>query len=246
MAAMGTRLFNRLNRETMLNFLKRHLHHKDPKTSQKLELEISTRCSVRCPLCPRTNPWMGDRSWDNGFIDFDVIEKFLHKSPNLKRLIFCGGYGDPIYHPDFIQIIKTLAIKFPERSLYVETNGSYMKESWWESLGRATSENHKFSFSIDGLKDTNPIYRVNADWDSIISGVKTFRLYHKGKIQWKWILFRHNQHQVEEAYRLSKKLGFDSFKLVQSERHTAESRPTLDVADLHQKIKEIRLQESVQ
>ena len=32
----------------------------------------------------------------------------------------------------------------------------------------------KINFSIDGLADTNPTYRVNANWDKVIENVKTF------------------------------------------------------------------------
>ena len=35
---------------------------------------------------------------------------------------------------------------------------------------------------------------------------------------WKYIVFKHNQHQIEEARELSKQWGFDQFQLEQSDR----------------------------
>ena len=35
---------------------------------------------------------------------------------------------------------------------------------------------------------------------------------------WKMIVFRHNQHQVEQAMSLAGELGFDDFKLIRSNR----------------------------
>jgi len=40
----------------------------------------------------------------------------------------------------------------------------------------------------------------------------------KCQMQWKFIVFKHNQHQISEANTLSKKLGFDKFKLEKSDR----------------------------
>ena len=38
------------------------------------------------------------------------------------------------------------------------------------------------------------------------------------KMIWQFIPFKHNQHQILEAGNLSKELGFDEFKLTQSDR----------------------------
>jgi sulfatase maturation enzyme AslB (radical SAM superfamily) len=54
------------------------------------------------------------------------------------------------------------------------------------------------TFSIDGLEDTNKIYRINSEWESIMNGFNTIKKYGI-KTVWKFIVFRHNQHQIEEA-----------------------------------------------
>ena len=40
----------------------------------------------------------------------------------------------------------------------------------------------------------------------------------KCRLQWKYIVFKHNQHQIKQAKELSVELGFDSFKLEHSDR----------------------------
>ena len=62
------------------------------------------------------------------------------------------------------------------------------------------------SFSIDGLEDTNHLYRQDVEWDKIMERAKKF-IGAGGRAEWKFIIFRHNQHQVEEARSLSKELG---------------------------------------
>lgn len=209
------------------------------KTVPNLEIEISTRCPVKCPLCPRTNPSPEDKGWNTGFLNKNVVLRFIKDTPS-KGLVFCGGYGDPIYHPDFIEIISEIGRIRPDLDVFIETNGSYMKSSWWKKLGHALRKNHILSFSIDGLKDSSPQYRVNSDWDSIIEGIEAVRPYHTGIIQWKWILFRYNENQVKQGYMLAQELGVDQFKLVRSNRHNKETLPTLNFDDVERELDQIQ------
>jgi sulfatase maturation enzyme AslB (radical SAM superfamily) len=65
-------------------------------------------------------------------------------------------------------------------------------------------------FSIDGLEDTNHIYRRNVKWDKLISNVKSF-INAGGVAEWDYLVFKHNEHQLEEAEKFSKELGFKFF-----------------------------------
>lgn len=65
-------------------------------------------------------------------------------------------------------------------------------------------------FAIDGLKDTNHLYRRNTNWELIMQSVSSF-INAGGKATWAYLIFEHNQHQVEEARELSEKLGFTKF-----------------------------------
>jgi len=52
-------------------------------------------------------------------------------------------------------------------------------------------------------------------------------------MEWKFIVFKHNQHQIKEAKELSKKLTFDQFKLEHSDRWLGkkELMPDRDFVD---------------
>ena len=85
-------------------------------------------------------------------------------------------------------------------------------------------EEHGFKawFGIDGLEDTNHIYRRNVDWDRL---QKNFRAYIKagGDAGWQFIVFPWNEHQIEEARQRSLDEGFATFALVQTVRNTGAS-----------------------
>ena len=72
----------------------------------------------------------------------------------------------------------------------------------------------EISFAMDGLEDTNHIYRRGVDWNKVKTRFQTF-IEEGGKAQWQWIEFPHNKHQIDEGRRLAEEWGFDSFDLRQ-------------------------------
>jgi len=187
-------------------------------SSKVVELEISTNCPIGCPACPRNI--YDKKLWNTGFTDVDLLKKFLVET-NYSKYIFCGAYGDALYHPKLIEIINFM-IKH-DKSFMIETNGSYRKENFWEQLSKVNwnPKKHVFVFSIDGLEDTNHIYRKNSDWNSIIKGIKYLISVPKDTrpyMMWKYLVFPYNVHQIDQARELSKKLEFDEFKPYKSLR----------------------------
>jgi MoaA/NifB/PqqE/SkfB family radical SAM enzyme len=169
---------------------------------KKFSVELTNRCSLACPNCSRTSI---DRK---GFIhdisktkqlDLDLIQKifpaWLKDKNNGFVIDFTGNLGDAIYHPQFHEIItyiKSINIK-----VQVTTNGSHRSKAWWEKTASILGPEDLIVFSVDGLKDTNHIYRINAKWEDIMEAI-SICVPHT-KVQWKWIVFRHNEHQIEEA-----------------------------------------------
>ena len=70
--------------------------------------------------------------------------------------------------------------------------------------------------SIDGLEDTNRLYRIRSEWKDILVAINTLR--GRVHLMWKLVVFRFNQHQIEEAKKLAAYLGFDDFKIIRSNR----------------------------
>ncbi|MFB8793762.1 MAG: hypothetical protein U7126_05920 [Microcoleus sp.] len=73
-----------------------------------------------------------------------------------------------------------------------------------------TGENDRVIFSIDSLADTNSVYRNNTNWDRIMQSVNSF-IQAGPKAVWHYLIFEHNQHQVELARALAEELGFVEF-----------------------------------
>ena len=177
-----------------------------------LNIEITTRCSVVCPMCPRTVfPQFLDPKMD---MPISFADK-LNFSEKLEKIYLCGANGDPIQHPRFHSFLTALK-KASKAQLNINTHGSFRSKKWWEDTLDILSGQDHIIFSIDGLEDTNGVYRVNTHWKSIETAVRTCSL--KLQTTWKFIIFKHNEHQILEAVETARDWGVTSFSLKRSDR----------------------------
>ena len=179
-------------------------------------IEPTNLCTLRCAGCARTTfikQW--PQHWRNHSIDIDVLMKFLDINLINKTIILSGNYGDPIYHPEFIELVKQ--VKQRGARLEITTNGSHRKSEWWQELVKHFTSADTITFSIDGLPDNFTQYRENADWPTISQAVAICAAS-PIKTAWKYIPFDYNQDNIEEARKLSIELGFDLFFIDPSKR----------------------------
>jgi MoaA/NifB/PqqE/SkfB family radical SAM enzyme len=137
----------------------------------------------------------------------------------------CGNLGDPITAKDTLEIFKYFREHNPSMWLSMNTNAGARDEKWWSELAQVIGRNGAVIFSVDGLEDTNHIYRQNVNWNNVYKSMKSFILA-GGRARWDFLIFEHNQHQVEEAKALSEKLGFEKFVAKKSGRFiTSDTKP---------------------
>lgn len=130
-------------------------------------------------------------------------------------VMLCGNYGDPIYHPEFFDLVRSL--KHRACIIKIVTNGSYRTETWWQNLCQLLDSCDIVEFSVDGIPENFTQYRVNADWPSIRIGMETCA---KSKVmtQWKYIPFSFNEHTIDLARDLANQIGIDKFYINESYR----------------------------
>lgn len=139
----------------------------------------------------------------------EVFDEILSSEAgsSIKKVTYCGNYGDPMVHPKALEIFQKCA-SYGVTQQKVDTNGAMRNPEWWAKVGSIPG--FEVNFAIDGLEDTNHIYRVNTKFDRIMKNAQAF-IDAGGIAHWVFIVFDHNQHQVEEARALSKKMGFKRF-----------------------------------
>ena len=181
----------------------------------QLHVELSSMCNAACPGCPRniyggyTLPAFKEKQMSlelfKSIIDNDILK-------NITRILFCGNYGDPITCNDIIEILKYCSSVNPDIHIIIHTNGSLRTIKFWKEIASTNNNRLEVIFSIDGLEDTNKIYRRNTNWNKIIENAKTF-INVGGVAIWEYLAFKHNEHQINKAKSLSIELGFKQFRL---------------------------------
>ncbi len=192
-----------------------------------VHLEITDKCNAACPMCARSvfggqdNPYLPDRelSLDDCKGIFDV--PFVSQ---LNKMFMCGNYGDPISARDTLEVYEYFRQHNSNIKLGMNSNGSARKPDWWKQLGSLLSNNGSYvKFGIDGLSDTNHIYRRRTNYDRIIENMQAF-IAGGGKAHWDFIVFRHNEHQVEEAREIAAKLGVTQFQVKKTARFFSNTK----------------------
>ena len=199
------------------------------------QLEITTYCNAACPQCPRNiaggsvNPHMPLCHLSRETIDRAFTPELCSRT---RQIFFCGSYGDPIVHPDFLDILRDFRSKNPTLWLYIHTNGGVHDTVWWTELAEILNGYGKIDFGIDGLEDTNHLYRRGVKFDKAINNAQAF-IQAGGKAQWNYIVFKHNEHQIETARMLSQIIGFENILIRGTGRFlnhaTLEESETWDV-----------------
>lgn len=191
-----------------------------------LHVELSNRCNARCPMCSRTNNKRIEDDPDE--ITLERFQKyfsveFLQQLDNIK---FCGNFGDPAIAKDCIEIHQYIDSVNPTINMVFHTNGGLRTKKFWKQLGEVyvKQPNRMIVFHIDGLKDTNHIYRVDVDYDKVIENASA-AIKTKANCIWAFIPFMHNEHQVEEAESEANRLGFTKFAIKVSARFQHKLQP---------------------
>lgn len=191
--------------------------YKDIKT---IHLEITEACNASCPMCARNINGGEDNPHLTGAeLSLEDCKKIFSPEfiSQLDRLYMCGNYGDPIAAKDTLEVFEYFRQNNPNIHLSMHTNGSAKKPEWWAQLAKVLGKKSHVTFGIDGLADTNHLYRQNTVWTKIMENVQAF-IAAGGRARWDYIVFAHNEHQVELAEHLSKTLGFEKFQVKKSAR----------------------------
>ena len=188
----------------------------------EIDLECTTFCNLKCPECNRTTDKNNLSSILNTtHITLENCKTWFKPTEliNLTDVRFCGAIDEALMNPELTDILDFFLDEFKIKYIDIRTNGAVRTPAFWTNLVNHLPTNHMIVFGLDGLEDTNHIYRVGAKWEKIINNAKAF-ISAGGNASWQFIEFEHNKHQIEEAKQLAKELGFKEFRLVSSTRPT--------------------------
>ena len=186
-----------------------------------LQVDITSFCNARCGACVRNvDGDMVKPEIPMEHFDMDVWNRLVIDDTRgwfIIELTLNGNWGDPMMHPNLVEMLQTYCRYHPETALYIHTNGSMRTKKFWNKLGQVCRmfSNHAVVFAVDGLEDTHSIYRRKTDFNKIIENINAF-VSGGGRAKVVMTCFEHNKHQVKDVEKIAFESGCIGFNL----RHT--------------------------
>lgn len=178
-----------------------------------ISIEPTNLCNLACPECPTGLKALTRRS---GMVNIDFFTKIIDQIYRETAYLTLYFQGEPFLNPDFFRMVEYAR----KRKIYVmtSTNAHYLTEKSCEMTIK--SGLNKLIVSIDGSdQQTYEYYRKGGQLSTVLEGVKRLtdtkkRLKAKHPfVMLQFIVFRQNEHQIEDIRRLAKEMGVDHLAL---------------------------------
>ena len=183
-----------------------------------INAELTNYCNAACPMCARyfidgvlNKERVNSMHTTLNFLKEQIGERLIRQ---LKRFTSCGNLGDGSINPECLEIYQWLRQTNKNINLMLHTNGGARNIEFWRELAKIGVQ---VTFAIDGLEDTNHLYRRNVQWPKLMANIESF-IRAGGSANWAMLIFKHNELQIEQCRHLSTQLGFKSFRIQQSSR----------------------------
>jgi|TARA_R110000822_G_scaffold107291_1_gene235804 MoaA/NifB/PqqE/SkfB family radical SAM enzyme len=183
-----------------------------------INAELTDYCNAACPMCARyfidgvlNKERVNSQHTTLAFLKDKIGDNIVSQ---LKQFTSCGNLGDGAMNPECLEIYQWLRAVNPNIHLHLHSNGGARTPEFWRGMAKIKVS---VTFAIDGLEDTNHLYRRNVRWSKLIENVRAF-IDAGGNAGWAMLIFKHNESQIEQCRLLSTELGFASFKIQQSAR----------------------------
>jgi MoaA/NifB/PqqE/SkfB family radical SAM enzyme len=181
-----------------------------PRSPRSITIDPLARCNLRCPLCPTGRGH--STSAGKGILSLQLYVKILDQLPKL-RTLYLFNWGEPLLHPQIDEIIAIAARR--GISVHVHSNLSIKKdEAFFERLIDTGLDS--LWVSLDGAsEETYSRYRVGGDFGlalanlALLARIKRRLRSKTPRLVWKFIVNRHNAHEVDAARRMARELGVE-------------------------------------
>lgn len=177
---------------------------------RKICLDACSLCQLNCVCCyMKLNPHGVKNGCGLGYLKFENFKKLV--DDNYIKEIELSHNGEIFLNPELLDIIKYAYEKDIKLTVYNGVNLNYLTDKMAEALVKYKVK--IMTVSIDGATpETYKIYRRGGDFNTVINNIKKINYFKKKynseypMLAYKFILFGHNEHEIDKAKLLAKKL----------------------------------------
>ncbi|MFH1642419.1 MAG: radical SAM protein [Nanoarchaeota archaeon] len=209
--------------DKLKNFLVVNYEYKHKKTKLKsmpylAMIDPSNVCNLKCLICPNK---VNKRK--NSFMSFCTFKKIIDKVGHHLFSVGLFNMGEPFMNKEIFRMIKYAESK--NIKTYLHSNMTLINKKNVDKL--VNSGLRYITMSIDGAsQNTYTKYRMGGDFNKIINNVKLIikkkmeNKTHFPFLEWKYMVFKYNEHEIARAEKMAKDIGVDFFRTVPFAAHT--------------------------
>lgn len=177
-------------------------------------LDTISFCNLECPCCP-TGKHLDTRT--KTVMSFQQFSKILNIFKKYLKEIALFNWGEPLLNPNITEIIKEIKKYNINCSLSTNLNINLSDEKITELVSSGLDY---LICSIDGItQESYEKYRKKGNFKKAFDNLKL--LVQKKKdlksekpfIEWQFLVFKHNEHEIAEAKKISKEIGVNKLNL---------------------------------
>jgi len=174
-----------------------------------LHLDPTNICNLRCPFCATG---AGENPVPKGNLTFSDFKKIFDQLKDYLVITRLDGSGEPFLNPDIYRMVEYASDSGVLSA--ISTNFTTLGE---EGLKRILDSGLDYLIiALDGAtKEVYEEYRIGANFEKVIENIESIVRLKKeyGKknpfIEIQFIIFKHNEHQIEDMKSLSERLDVD-------------------------------------
>jgi len=172
----------------------------------KITIDPGNICNLGCALCPS-----GTHSLKvpKGFMKVDVMKRIIDELGAYLEIVSLYNWGEPLLHPDILELIEI--INSSDIKVRISTN--LMDLTPDIAKGLAKSNLRKVFISCDGASQkTYKRYHTKGDFNIVMDNMRLLLDERKNAnsswdVVWLFHVFHHNEHELEKASEISRKMG---------------------------------------
>ena len=179
----------------------------------KLVIDTVDTCNLRCVFCPT-----GQRKSyrPSAVMSYQNFKEIIDKLGQYLMIVDLNNWGEPLLNSDIYKMIA-YTNRYSINSV-MSTNFNLFKpqdaeEMIWSGLDLLI-------IALDGTtQETYSKYRVGGDFNKVLENIKILvkkkkeRNSQKPVIQWQFLVFKHNEHEIPDVFRMAEELGVDEVSL---------------------------------
>ena len=174
-------------------------------------IDVTNACNLKCTYCPTGNRNYGRKVQ---MMSLETVEQFLDELGEYMYLVDLFNWGDPLLHPKIGEIVSMVH----KRGIFTRISSSLSTKDKGQLQAICDSGLDHLLLSIDGAsQEVYEQYRVGGNLDQVLKNIATIVEYKKKNnldfpvLEWRFLRFDHNRHEVKAARALAEQIGVDFF-----------------------------------